>query len=116
MLMNGDVNNEENLWVSVIQDALYTVVKKDRFLDKSRACQKTTIKREKEQAINFFKEEDGMLNWICNTTSIDYNFVQTLFKKALVDNNLKNTIINSYQQRYVRSKDPSIIEESIYQM
>lgn len=116
MLMNGDVNNEENLWVSVIQDALYTVVKKDRFLDKSRACQQTTIKREKEQAIKFFKEEDGMLSWICNTTTIDYKFVQGLFKKALVDKNFKQSIIDSYHQRYVQTKDPSIIEESIYQM
>lgn len=91
-------SNVENLWVGVIQDAWITVLKNKVGDSKRRKSYKTLLEQEKHVALSFFRDEDGMLKWVCEHSSLNYDYILELFEKSLIDDNLKNEIINNYKK------------------
>jgi len=98
MFEHNENCNEENLWIGVIKNAWITTLKDKAGDSKRRESYKTLLDQEKHIALSFFRDKDGMLSWICEQTNLDYNYITELFEKSLVDENIKQLIINNYNK------------------
>jgi len=92
---------EENLWISVIQHAWVTALNCKNPLGKKAYLAKETYHREKNKATIFFSEKNGMLDWICDhIENLDSDYIRRLFYRSLKDQKLRKLILSSYRKSF----------------
>lgn len=95
---------EENLWLSVIQHAWITALNDRNYSSKTNHANQL-YQREKDTAISFFTEKNGMLDWICERIEgLDSDHIRELFNRSLKDDKLKEAILSSYRKNFLNSK------------